>query len=102
MKNIQIFDGADNAVYDIFAATDEEFALIFANGTDVAFIDEVYQKQQSHTLDAAFAEIWKRRIPKCQAIGIHGILFYECDHKKVYYPTRRDEEAVNPDGSRLR
>lgn len=26
MKNIQVFDGADNAVYDIFAATDEEFA----------------------------------------------------------------------------
>jgi hypothetical protein len=25
----QVFDGADNAVYDIFAATDEEFFLIF-------------------------------------------------------------------------
>lgn len=24
MKNIQIFDGADNSAYDIFAATDEE------------------------------------------------------------------------------
>jgi hypothetical protein len=102
VKNIQIFDGADNAVYDIFAATDEEFALIFPSGTNVAFIDEVYQKQSSQMLDAAFAEIWKRRVPKCQAMGIHGILFYECEHKKVYYPTRRDEEAVNPNGSRLR
>lgn len=89
-------------VYDIFAATDEEFSLIFASGTDVAFINEVYQKQQAHVLDSAFTEIWKRRVPKHQAMGIHGILFYECDHKKVYYPTRRDEEAVNPDGSRLR
>lgn len=42
MKNIQVFDGAENAVYDIFVATDEEFALIFPDGTDVAFIDEVY------------------------------------------------------------
>jgi hypothetical protein len=52
VKNIQIFDGADNAVYDIFAATDEEFGLIFPNGTDVAFIDEVYQTQPSQTVVA--------------------------------------------------
>lgn len=102
MKNIQIFDGADNAVYDIFAATDEEFALIFPNGTDVAFIDEVYQQQPTQLLDAAFTEIWRRRVPKQQAMGIHGMLFYQCEHKKVYYPTRRDEEAVNPNGSLLR
>lgn len=84
VKNIQVFDGADNAVYDIFAARDEEFALIFPNDTDVAFIDEVYQKQSSQVLNAAFSEIWKRRIPKRQAMGIHGILFYQCEHKKVY------------------
>ena len=102
MKNIQVFDGADNAVFDIFAASDEEFGLIFPNDTDVAFIDEVYQTQPPRTLDAAFTEIWKRRVPKSRAMGIHGILFYECEHKKVYYPTRRDEEAVNPSGSRLR
>lgn len=102
MKNIQVFDGAENAVYDIFAATDEEFALIFPDGTDVAFIDEVYQKQPSKTLDAALSEIWNRRVPKRQAMGIHGILFYKCEHKKAYYPTRRDEDAVNPNGSRLR
>ena len=102
MKNIQVFDGADNAVYDIFAVTDEEFSLIFPAGTDVAFIDEVYQNQPSQTLNAAFTAIWKRRVPKREAMGIHGILFYECDHKKVYYPTRRDEEAVNPNRSRLR
>jgi hypothetical protein len=67
-----------------------------------AFIDEVYEKQSAQALDAAFTEIWKRRVPKRQAMGIHGILFYECEHKKVYYPTHRDEEAVNPNGSRLR
>lgn len=41
MKNIQVIDGADNRVYDIFAATDEEFGLIFPQGQDIAFIDEV-------------------------------------------------------------
>lgn len=102
MKNIQIFDGAVNAVYDIFAASDDEFALIFSAGTDVAFIDEVYQQQSAEVLDAAFTAIWERRVPKSQAMGIHGILFYESEQKKAYYPTRRDEEAVNPNGSRLR
>lgn len=102
MKNIQIFDGAENAVYDIFAATDDEFALIFSSGTDVAFIDEVYQQQSEEALSAALSAIWERRLPKSQAMGIHGILFYDNQHKKVYYPTRRDEEAINPNGSRLR
>ena len=44
MKNIQIIDGADNCVYDIFACTEEEFALIFPAGTDIAFIDEIYAR----------------------------------------------------------
>ena len=35
-------------------------------------------------------------------MGMHGVLFYELDHKKQYYPTRRDEEAVNPDRTALR
>jgi hypothetical protein len=102
MKNIQIFDAAENAVYDIFAATDEEFTLIFPAGQNVAFIDEVYARQDAATLNQAFQALSQRRIPKHAANGIHGLLFYQMDHKKVYYPTRRDEEATNLDGSRLR
>lgn len=102
MKNIQVIDGADNCVYDIFVATDQEFALIFQEGQDIAFIDEVYARGAQSELDAAFANIWKNRIPKIQANGINGVLFYELPLKKVYYPTRRDEEAINPNGSLLR
>ncbi len=102
VKNIQVIDGALNAVYDIFAATDEEFALIFPSGTDIAFIDDVYAGASALQLTAAFKCIWSRRIAKCDAMGIHGVLFYELENKKAYYPTRRDEEATNPDGSRLR
>jgi hypothetical protein len=102
MKNIQIIDGAQNSVYDIFSATDKEFALIFPSGTDIAFIDEVYANGDALLLDTAFTKIWKRRIKKSKTKGIHGILFYELEVKKAYYPTRRDEEAINPDGSRLR
>jgi hypothetical protein len=102
MKNIQVIDGADNCVYDIFAATDEEFGLIFPAGEDVAFIGEVMERGPEEVLDAAFSRIWKRRVRKCEAMGIHGLLFYELDAKKQYYPTRRDEEAINPDGTKLR
>ncbi len=103
MKNIQVIDGAVNCVYDIFSATDEEFALIFPEGENVAFIDEVARSGcDREKLERAFAALWTRRIPKAEAMGIHGVLFYELDEKKPYYPTRRDEEAVNPGGSQLR
>ena len=102
MKNIQVIDGAVNCVYDIFSATEEEFSLIFPEGQDVAFIDEVYDRGNPDTLDNAFKEIFSRRICKHEADGIHGVLFYELEEKKAYYPTRKDEEAVNPNGSRLR
>lgn len=102
MKNIQIIDGADNCVYDIFSATDEEFALIFPKGTDIAFIDEIYAGKKKENLNIAFNNIWKRRIKKSEAHGIHGVIFYQLEGKKVYYPTRRDEEAINPGGSLLR
>jgi len=102
MKNIQVIDGAINSVYDIFQATDEEFALIFPPGEDVAFIDEVVERENQNEINTAFNNIWRRRIPKCEAMGIHGLLFYELEVKKQYYPTRRDEEAINPSGSKLR
>jgi hypothetical protein len=101
-KNIQVIDGAQNTVYDIFQATDEEFALIFPAGQDVAFIDEVMARGPKKALDEAFDRIWTRRIAKRDAVGIHGILFYELEYKKEFYSTRKDEEARNPDGTRLR
>ena len=102
MKNIQVIDGAQNPVYDIFSATDEEFSLIFPDGQDIAFIDEVMATKTKDEIEIAFKSIWARRVAKRHAMGIHGILFYELEYKKAYYPTRRDEEAINPDGTPLR
>jgi hypothetical protein len=102
MKNIQVIDGAENCVYDVFAASEEEFSLIFPEGQDVAFSDEVFERGNEETLIETFNNIWKRRIPKREVLGIHGVLFYGFEDKKQYYPTRRDEEAINPDGTRLR
>ena len=76
--------------------------MIFPSGEDVAFMDEVLARHDSTWIDNLFQNIWRRRIRKVNVNGIHGVLSYESDHKKVFYPTRRDEEAVNPDGTRLR
>jgi hypothetical protein len=107
MKNIQIIDGADNCVYDIFAASDEEFALLFPNQTDIAFAEAIFAAHNQTTLDretihAAFNNIWRRRVKKADVQGVHGTLFYELNHKAIYYPTLKDEDAINPDGTRLR
>jgi hypothetical protein len=102
MKNIQIIDAAKNCVYDIFAATDEEFSLLFPPNHDIAFIDEICSRVESISLEKTFSMIWSRRLRKCDAMGIHGLIFYDLDYKKSYYPTRCDEEARNPDGTLLR
>ena len=98
MKHIQVIDGAINCSYDIFAATNSEFSLIFPDGQDIAFIDEVVARENSTQLEEAFKNIWMRRISKPEVNGIHGTLFYELEAKKQYYPTRRDNEAMNPTG----
>lgn len=99
MKNIQIIDGAVNCVYDIFQATEAEFDLIFQSGTDILFSDEIISSEE---MDNVFKNIWGRRVPKNKAMGIHGTIFYELNHKKEYYPDRIDENAINPNGTNLR
>ena len=102
MKNIQVIDDADNCVYDVFQATDEEFEILFPNSTDISFFDDVWDRSDQETLKPIMDRIWSRPIKKRDANGIYGILFYGMDYKKQYYPTLKDDEAVNPDGTLLR
>lgn len=102
MKNIQIIDGALNCVYDIFQIDDKGFDMIFSGSTDVAFIEDIEVQDDWNQITPFLSEMWSRRLPKKDVNGIHGILFYQLPEKKKYYPTLRDEEAVNPNGSGLR
>lgn len=102
MKNIQVIDGAENAVFDIFAIEDEDFSALFPLGQDVAFIEDVEERLGADKLASILDRLWLFRIRKIDVIGIHGILFFGLAEKKQYYPTRIDEEAINPDGTRLR
>jgi hypothetical protein len=102
MKNIQVIDGALNCVYDVFAASDDDHAVLFPNGTDVAFAEDLMVRSDVDRVTAALERLWTSRIQKARAMGIHGTLFFQLAEKRQYYPTLKDEEAVNPDGTRLR
>jgi hypothetical protein len=98
MKNILVIDGADNCAYDIYAATDEEFRVIFpAERQDIAFIEEVIAAAPSEgELSGMLENLWARPVMKADVRGIHGTLFYELELKKQFYPNRRDSDL---DGS---
>lgn len=102
MKHVQVIGKAANGVFDIFAVDDKVFDLIFPTGADIAFAEDLKRHPQVKRIAAGLEEAWKNRIPKRLVRGIHGTLFYELQHKRQYYPTLRDEEAINPDGSLLR
>ena len=102
MKYIQVIDSAENCVYDVFATSDEDHAVLFPAGTDIAFAEDLEGRSDGPDVAAALERLWLHRVPKVQAQGIHGLLFFGLSHKRQYYPTLRDEEAMNPNGSRLR
>jgi len=92
VKNIQIIDAADNCTYDIYAATDEEFALIFLDETDVEFAEDVFERLGTSAASELMQQIWARPVLRKDVIGIHGTMFYQLEKKKRYYPTKKQSE----------
>lgn len=93
MKNVQVIDGAENCTYSLFAVTERDFALLFPDRQDVAFIDEILSRMQADRAEVVLAKLWSRPVLKSAARGIHGTLFYELNVKKRYYPTRKEVEV---------
>lgn len=102
MKNIQVIDEAPNCVYDIFALNENDFDLLFPNGQDVEFIEDLELRIPQDKLKNILERLWQNPIPKIAVQGIHGILFYNLYDKKKFYPDKKDSSACNPDGSALR
>jgi hypothetical protein len=92
LKNIQIIDGADNATYSIFQASDEEFATIFPReGQDLEIVEDYVSRVGEDEAKKTLSGLWKRPIYKRDAQGIHGTLFYDYQEKAKYLPTSRRE-----------
>lgn len=94
MKYVQIIDSAENCAYFIYAVTDEEFRLIFpAQEQDIEFINDIAERLSEAQFNALFTPIWERSpMYKADVCGIHGTLFYQCDHKRKYYPNKKESD----------
>jgi hypothetical protein len=95
MKNIQAIDGAQNATFSIFQATDEEFALLFPDNTDIAFLEDIEARLTEEQQERIFNALWSRPVDKKTVQGIHGTYFVDLDRRKVFFPTRKEAEVLN-------
>lgn len=99
MKIIQVVDGADNATFSLFQATEDEFALLFpGDGQDMALIEDVQESASSAEAFAALDRIWNRPILKRDAQGLHGTLFYDNERRRPHVPASRREADTPPLG----
>ena len=90
MKNIQIIDGAENCSYSFYQVSEICFNLIFPNdGQDIEFIEDFIERIGEVEAGSVLAPVWKCRIDNTQIMGLHGILFYELQHKKKFYPNKK-------------
>ena len=91
MKNIQVIDDAVNAAYAIYAATDEEFDLIFPEADqDVEFVEDFIERVGESAAQNALNPVWSRPIDKKFVSGIHGTLFYGLTEKRKFYENKRE------------
>lgn len=100
MRNIQIIDGAVNATFSVFQATEEEFVAIFPDGRDIELIEDLIERLGEEAAAAALMPLWDRPILKRDALGIHGTLFYENEDRRDHIPLSKrevdwDSRAVN-------
>ncbi len=100
MKNIQIIDGALNATFSIFQATDKEFEVIFPDGRDLEIVDDLIERVGEDETNRILTSLWERPVLKRDAVGIHGTLFYDAGERREFLPKSRreadwDERYVN-------
>ena len=99
MKNIQIIDGASNATFSVFEATEQEFEVIFPAGRDIELIEDLIARVGDDAAGLVLTPMWSRPILKRDAVGIHGTLFYD-NADRIIPLTKREvdweENAINP------
>ncbi len=92
VRNIQIIDGADNATYSIFQATDQEFERIFPGPRqDIEVVEDFVSRIGEKGAGRTLSKLWERPIHKSVAQGIHGTLYYNYREKSKYLPLSKRE-----------
>ncbi len=83
MKNVQIIDGASNATYSVFQATEYEFAAIFPDGRDMEVVEDLFKRLGDEGASRVLTPLWGRPILKREVVGLHGTLFYDNDQREL-------------------
>lgn len=91
MKNIQIIDGAVNATFSVFQATDAEFAAIFPDARDIELVEDLIDRLGEEAAGSVLTLLWGRPILKRDALGIHGNLFYDNEDRRDHIPLSKRE-----------
>ncbi|MER8564688.1 hypothetical protein NKH85_02510 [Mesorhizobium sp. M0924] len=91
MKNIQIIDGALNATFSVFEATEEEYAAIFPDGRDMELAEDLFERLGEDEAGRVLAPLWGRPILKRDVLGIHGTLFYNNEYRRRHIPQSKRE-----------
>ena len=92
MKNVQIWDGADNVTLSIFRATESEFSYLFpGSGQDIEIIEDFIARHHESHVAEVLNNLWLRPIHKSKADGIHGTLFYNYADKRHHLPASKRE-----------
>ena len=95
MKNIQVIDAAVNCTYDVFSIEKNYFSKIFPHERDIEFVEDFYERIDKDIADSILNELWKVRLDKKSALGIHGTLFFGLRReKKQFYPTKKEKEMI--------
>lgn len=95
MKNIQVIDGADNATFSIFQATEAEFELIFPDCRDMELAEDLVARLGEEAAGNALSGVWQRPVLKRDAMGVHGTLFYEWGNRREHLPKSKREVDWN-------
>lgn len=92
MKNIQIIDGAVNATYSMFQATEDEFSTIFPlPGQDIEVVEDYFSRVGEKKASKTLSKLWEKPIHKRDVNGIHGTLYYNYKENAKYLPESRRE-----------
>lgn len=60
MKNIQIIDGASNATFSVFQATEQEYGAIFPDGRDMELIEDLIFRLGNDEAGRVPGSVWSR------------------------------------------
>jgi len=96
---VQIIDGATNATFSIFQATDQEHAAIFPDGRDMELVEDLIARLGEKEASRVLTPLWTRPILKRDAFGVHGTLFYDNEHRDIPATKREvdwDHRSINP------